>query len=536
MSPDKIPLRTGPDAAGWAKRAAGLAGWRAWVAAAVLGALGAAAMPPAGFVLALVPAFSGLVWLAEGRDWKGALNIGWCFGFGHFAAGFYWIANAFYVDAALYGWLAPGAVAGLTAGMAIFPAIAVGATAELSRHLALRPWARAVALAAFWTLSEWLRGQMFTGFPWNLAGTVWVVSDIMLQSAAWIGVFGLGLVTVCAAALPAAIGRDAGARDWAVGLSGLALLALFALGGWARLSGAENASVDGVRLRLVQPNIPQHLKWHPDLKVAHVKKQIEMSRAPAASVPPTHVIWAETAVPFNLASDRPLQKVLGLAAPAGGLLVTGAPRAAGAPGAGQQLWNSAHAITPNGVIVATYDKQHLVPFGEYVPLRGLLGFSKLTAGRLDFSPGTGARVIDLPGLPSAAVLICYEVIFPGEVPGHRPDGLPRPGWLLNLTNDAWFGMSAGPYQHLAAARLRAAEQGLPLVRVANTGISAVIDAYGRTRAELALGQPGVLDAALPTALAETPYARFGAGMHWALILAALALAAGLGRRGGAAAA
>lgn len=506
-------------------------GWRASSTAVGLGILGAAAMPPFGIVIALVPAFTGLAWLCERPRWQGAFAIGWLFGFGHFAIGFYWVANAFLVEAQLYGWLAPFAVAGLAAGMALFPALAVTAANELGLALGLRRWARALALAAFWTLAEWLRGQLFTGFPWNLIGTVWVANELVLQTAAWVGVFGLGLLTVAAAGLPAALADGRGRRPLAQAVSGTALLALLLGLGALRLAGADTGEVVDVRLRLVQPNIPQHLKWQADLRVGHVRRQLDMSlQPPAAGLPkPTHVIWAETAVPFNLAGDRPLQKVLGEAAPADGLLITGAPRAAGRPGPGQQIWNSAHALTHAGVIVATYDKKHLVPFGEYVPFRSVLGFAKLTQGRLDFTSGTGPRVVELPGVPPAAFLICYEVIFPDEVPGHGGDGRSRPGWLLNLTNDAWFGVSAGPHQHLAASRLRAVEQGLPLVRVANTGISAVIDGYGRLRAALALGQAGVLDAGLPKALAATPFARFGEAVNWALILAALALAGLAGR-------
>jgi apolipoprotein N-acyltransferase len=518
---------SGPDAGAdglfprLARETARFRGWRAWTTALGLGILAAAAMPPYGLVFALVPAFTGLVWLAERSRWQGAFAIGWLFGLGHFAVGFYWVASAFLVEAAIYGWMAPIAVIGLAAGMALFPAVAVTAASELARELKLDRWARALALAAFWTLAEWLRGQLFTGFPWNLMGTVWAASAPVLQAAAWVGVFGLGLVTVAAAALPAALADGDGRRRMAQASSGLAVLALIFAAGSARLAGAVEGFVAGANLRLVQPNIPQHLKWLPDLRTGHVRRQIEMSRKPAAAgePAPTHVIWAETAVPFNLAADRPLQKVLGQAAP---------------DGKDQQIWNSAHALTPAGVIVATYDKQHLVPFGEYVPLRqlfsGVLGFAKLTAGRLDFSFGTGPRVLELPGLPPASFLICYEVIFPDEVPGQGAAGRARPGWLLNLTNDAWFGVSAGPHQHLASARMRAVEQGLPLVRVANTGISAVIDGYGRVLAELPLGQAGVIDSRLPKALDATPFARFGEAATWVLILAALALSGLAGRR------
>jgi len=246
--------------------------------------------------------------------------------------------------------------------------------------------------------------------------------------------------------------------------------------------------------------------------------------AGAGAAPPTHVIWAETAVPFFLANDPVRRAFLARAVPPGGLLIVGAPRTTPAPQEPFRVWNSLEAIDGTGRIVGTYDKVHLVPFGEYVPLRVLLPFNKLTAGRTDFSAGDGRATLALAGLPPTSPLICYEVIFPGAV-ARRDD---RPQWLLNLTNDGWFGRSSGPYQHLAAARLRTIEEGLPLVRVANGGVSAVIDAHGRTLARLGLGEAGVVDAPLPVALAPPPYARFGD----LLVLAVGGVAAALGRWAG----
>ncbi len=514
-----------------AARLSDLMGWRRWLGAALLGALAAAAQPSAGIVVALVPAFTGLMWLTGDMCGRRAFAAGWWFGFGHFAVGLYWVGSAFFVDAALYGWLAPLAVGGLAAGMALFPATAIWGAQEFSGRLGLRMWARAWVLAVAWTGCEWLRGQMLTGFPWNLVGSVWAEHESVLQSAAWLGIFGLSLLSVGAAALPAVLREKRTARRWAVAISGIALFGVLAAAGQLRLQAAETRTVDGVRLRLVQPNIPQHLKWKPELRIGHVRRQLEMSAQPAADgSPPTHVIWAETSVPFNLASDTALQKVLARAAPPGGLLIVGAPSAKGETGSTQKLWNSAHAVSPAGEIVATYNKQHLVPFGEYVPFRQILKFSKLTAGRLDFSFGDGPRILDLPGLPAAAFLICYEVIFPHEVPGRAADGRDRPGWLLNITNDAWFGNTAGPHQHLAAARMRAVEHGVALIRVANTGISAVIDPYGRILQSLPLGEAGVLDAALPQPLGATVFARVGSWLALILAFGALAMAALLGRQ------
>jgi apolipoprotein N-acyltransferase len=229
--------------------------------------------------------------------------------------------------------------------------------------------------------------------------------------------------------------------------------------------------------------------------------------APAPGrAPPTHVIWGETMVPFPLANDVEALRLIGRATPRGGVTIVGAPRITARGQKPYRVWNSLHAVDPGGRVVATYDKAHLVPFGEYVPLRRFLGFAKLTQGRTDFSAGAGLTTLILPGLPPFSPLICYEVIFPGRVTGPGE----RPGWLLNLTNDSWFGRSSGPYQHFAAARLRAVEEGVTLVRVANSGISAIVDPYGRTVASLGLGRQGIIDGDLPAALVEpTPFARLG---------------------------
>jgi apolipoprotein N-acyltransferase len=276
------------------------------------------------------------------------------------------------------------------------------------------------------------------------------------------------------------------------------------------------AMVPGVRLRIVQANIPQQKKWIAELRAGHLQRQIAMSRQPSPNSsirPPTHVIWPETAAPFFLANDDAARSVVASAAPPDGALITGAPRRSGEPG-NLRFWNAAHVITGDGRIVANYDKAHLVPFGEYVPLRGILPLDKLVPGQGDFSAGAGRQTLAVPGLPPVSPLICYEAIFPGAVA--RQDA--RPGWLLNLTNDAWFGTFAGPQQHFAIAATRAVEEGLPLVRAANTGISAVIDPYGRPVVMLGLGVEGVIDSGLPLALPTlTPYARWGNALPAGLV-------------------
>jgi len=314
--------------AGWRRRLGGLVGWRRRGCAALLGVLAAAALPPLHAVPLLVPAFAGWLWLIVASPGIGAaFAVGWWFGLGHFAVGLYWIANALLVEPETYGWLIPPAIGGIAAGMALFPA----AAAALVRALKGAGPGAALLLAAAWTLGEWVRSWLLTGFPWNLIGTVWGAWPSMLQSAAVIGTYGLGLVTVAVAALPAMAGDDAlPPRRRLAGLAaGIAVLALLWGGGEARLALAGPASmVEGVRLRLVQPNIPQQLKWRPELRDRHLVRQVEMSRrGPAngrAAAPPTTVIWAETAVPFFLANDPERRNFLAQAVPEGGPLYTSA--------------------------------------------------------------------------------------------------------------------------------------------------------------------------------------------------------------------
>jgi apolipoprotein N-acyltransferase len=342
----------------------------------------------------------------------------------------------------------------------------------------------------------------------------------MIQLAALTGVYGLSLLAVVSATMPAVLGKSL--RRWPSVAITLSVICLIWLIGNGRLLQASDQYVPNVRLRLVQPNSPQALKWNPELRRSHIIKQLAMSRAIVdPEKQPTHVIWAETAVPYIIKETPGLLKTLGLAAPPGGLLLTGAPRSSSRASKPPRLWNSLFAISPHGQIVATYDKFHLVPFGEYVPLRDFLPFNKLTAGRQDFSPGPGVKTFKINGLPPVSMLICYEVIFSSRVVANE-----RPSWLLNITNDGWFGSTSGPYQHFAAARLRSVEEGLPLVRVANTGISGVIDSYGRTVQILGLGKDGIIDSELPAALTvSTPYSRLGDGMTIFIIF--LFLGAGL---------
>ncbi len=364
-----------------------VSGWRRVCLAFGLGVLAVGALPPVHIWVLLFPAFMGLFWLIESsRSRWGCFFAGWWFGFGYFIAGLYWIANALLTKPEQFGWLAPIAVLGLAAMFAVYPGIA-GLLTRLSRA---RGIGAVLVFAAAWMALEWVRSWAFTGFPWNLIGSVWTVSDPMIQITALIGTYGLGLLTVAAAAMPATLAADgSGGRPAAIAvICALAVLAVTWSGGALRLALAEPAdAVDGVRLRLVQPNIDQKLKWNRDLLDGHLIKQARMGAQPAAHSP-THVIWAETAAPLFLAEDEARRRMIGRLTPPGGLTITGTLRRT-PPGATYQIWNSLLALDHDGTPVATFDKSHLVPFGEFVPFRNLLDLAKVTSGTVDFSRGPG---------------------------------------------------------------------------------------------------------------------------------------------------
>ena len=494
------------------RRVSALSGWRRSLLGFLLGLLAAAVLPPANALPLLLPAFVGLLWLIASSQtaWRAAL-AGWWFGFGHFLASCYWVGAALLTDPDKFAWVAVPAVIGLSAGLALFPALAA-ITAFVSRRSGI---ARLLVFAIAWTAAEWLRGHLLTGFPMNLIGTSWSLSEGMMQLSALTGIYGLSFVTILAAAAPALLAERRGDRavaaHWRTPVTAILLLAAIWLGGTIRLAVVHPPELPGIKLLIVQANIPQELKWRAGSRQAALEKHMRMTLT-ALPNGASHVIWSETSVPYDISNDARLADWLAGAVPEGGLLFTGALRQNSAGDASpRQLWNSLHAIDSSGNIAATYDKHHLVPFGEYMPLRSIMSVAKLTHGNIDFSSGPGAQTLQVPGLPPFSPLICYEAIFPGQV----ASGDVRPGWLLNITNDGWFGNTAGPYQHLQAARLRAIEEGLPMVRAANTGISAVIDPLGRILAHLPLGQEGVLQIALPRALGRTPYAMLG---DWTLFL------------------
>jgi apolipoprotein N-acyltransferase len=455
-------------------------------------------------------ALSGFAWLLDGAATRRrAFLDGWAFGAGFFGAGLYWIANALLVDAAAFGWIVPFALLAIALGFGLFAALAALAAAFWPAGRA-----RILAFAAAWLVLEWLRSWILTGFPWNLLGSALSFAPELLQTAAWGGPWVLSALILAVALLPSlAVGSVPRRRLRAMAggvLAGIVLLAvLFGLGAW-RMSVFPTTYAQVTNLRLVQPAIDQRDKWRSILRDSHFATHIALSVSQSA-VAPDLVIWPEAAIPWQLLADPARREAAAAVLQGNGLLLAGGVRFE-RDAAGVALpYNSLVALGPGGAPIAFYDKRHLVPFGEYVPLRGLLPIDKLTPGAVDFVSGTGPEVLALGKIPPFRALVCYEVIFPAEIQGSGP----RPEWLLNVTNDGWYGVSTGPYQHFQAARLRAVEQGLPLVRAANNGISGLIDPVGRVLARLPLDAVGVLDAALPAPLpGPTLYARWG---DWTLL-------------------
>ncbi len=488
-------------------------GWRAFVTAAALGALAALALPPVHAVPVLLLAVPGLLaMIGVAPTWKRAFWLGFAWGWGFFAAGLYWITYAILTEVERFWWLVPVAVPALALPLAAF----VAGPAALAWR-AREGWPRVLVFAGAWVLFEILRGWVFTGFPWNLLGTVWAFGALPVQAAAWVGVHGLSLATLLIAATPM-LGRRAM-------LGGAAALAAFGLFGAVRLWPLEPPGPP-VGILIVQGNIAQELKWREAQRIPILRRYIDGTREAALAalreLPEDHrlvVIWPETAVPFLLADDAEVRQLVAGALPQRAMLLSGTVRVERGPdGRARRLFNSLVAMDPAGEVRGLSDKVHLVPFGEYMPLSGLLPV-RLVQGGVDFTPGEALRTVRAGWVPPFVGLVCYEVIFPGAVvPPERPE------WIVNVTNDAWFGVSAGPWQHLAASRLRAVEEGLPLARAAQTGISAVFDARGREVGRIMLGQTGVLMAPLPAPGAPTPFSRFGVTI--AALVASLIFASG----------
>lgn len=466
-----------------------------------LGGILALALPPYYLFPLLFLSFSGLLILLNlSSTAKRAFGLGYWFGFGFYAVGFSWISNAFLVDIERLGWLIPLTLAGSGAFFGLFVAI----PAWLSFYFK-NIYSKIFAFSALWVLSEWLRSFILTGFPWNLLGSVLAFDPVMIQAASVVGTYGLSLLVVFTCSFPAIIYFTPKPKIITVVMVTISLITLTIFSfGYNRLKTFGDENFSDIKVRIVQPSIPQELKWSQDTLEANFQKYIDFSTA-AGFDDIDVVIWGETANPYILSLEPQYLEKIKKAVPENGFLITGSVEYIY-----DKKWyplNSLLVINREKGILDSYNKTHLVPFGEYIPLRKYLpeGLKPVTNVIADFKPGEGVKTFDLPNLPSFGGLICYEIIFPAEV----VDTKNRPEWLVNLTNDGWYGTGAGPYQHLVTTQLRAVEEGLSIVRVANSGISSLISRTGEIIYHIPLNQADIKDFNLPRQLStETLYGKY----------------------------
>ena len=476
------------------------------------GAFGALALAPLGFFPAFFVPMVLAVWLIDGSagptlgaGLRRAAGAGWWMGFGYFVAGLWWLGAAFLAEADRFAWALPLGVLGLPAGLALFTAFGF----VLARLMWSAGSARIFALAAGLSLAEWMRGHVLTGFPWNDFGMVLGGNLYFAQSASIFGLYGLTILSILIFASPALLG-GANASRAVPAIAGIALLVLGLFGLW-RLQ-APSAENKGVKLRIVQPNIPLE-DFRADNRDQLLDRYLEFSdrsTSPQTTgiADVTHLVWPESAFPFILSRDGAALALLGSRLQKA-ILFTGAARAEG-EGRKAVYFNSVEVIA-GGEVKESYDKMHLAPFGEYMPFAYWLaqaGITQFVAIPGGFEAGASSKILTAPGLPLIFPMVCYESIFPDEIADRLAAQPIRPGLMLNVTNDGWFGRTPGPYQHFAQARLRSIEQGLPLIRAANSGISAIVDPLGRLVASAPLGVEAVVDGPLPKPMPLTLFSRY----------------------------
>lgn len=507
VAPVNVTISRGEKEVGVVERLSGkiilLSGWRRVALAFLMGALASFALPPYDFFAVCFISFPVLVWLIDGavdnagagpiRRLLPAAMVGWWFGFGYFVFGLWWIGNALLVDAANFAWAIPFAILGLPAFLAIFYALA----AALARLLWSDGLGRIFALSFGFGIAEWLRSFVLTGFPWNAIGYAAMPVPVLMQSSVIVGLLAMNVLAVIVFSMPALLAGRHGLRTGTI----LALVLISAHVGFGvyRLSNAK-VEAKGLQVRVVQPSIAQDLKWDADARRGIMDKYLAMTgEVPKDGKPkPQLIVWPETAVPYILTKTPEALKSIADILTDDQVLLAGAIRMEEPGGSDAPLYyNSIYAIDAEGEITGAADKVHLVPFGEYVPLENILrkfGISEVIELPGGFTAAATRRSLTVRDNFTALPLICYEAIFPAEMSYEGP----RADAIVNVTNDAWYGDTPGPYQHFRQAQLRAVEQGLPLVRAANNGLSGVVDPYGRIIDALALNAVGVIDVALPT--------------------------------------
>ena len=523
------------NAARWVRA---LKGWRLALLAFAAGGLSVLSFAPFFISPILFLTLPVLIWLIDASDSprKAATNV-WWFAFGYFFFNLFWVGEAFLVEADKFAVLLPFAVTLLPAGLALFWAAAAAVAKPFWRPGISRILTLAVAL----TLAEWLRGHVLSGFPWNVLGYALTAPETLMQSAALVGVYALTIPSVIIFAAPLVMFCEGRRLITAIAFAVIPLLAIWPFGAW-RLSNADQTIVEGVKLRIVQPSVPQREKWLPEFQRQIFADHLGLSRTNPQGTSDdlagiTHIIWPEAAMPFLPLEHPEALAAIGELTAGGRQLISGALRLDGAtapdgtplPRPEQKGFNSLMVFKEGGALAGVYDKIHLVPFGEYLPMEPVLsalGLTKLAHGHGAFATGPEPRpLLDIAGLPLVGGLICYEVLFPGAI----VQGPARPGLLINVTNDGWFGNSTGPRQHFHQARVRAVEEGLPLIRAANNGVSGVIDPYGRVNHRLGLNVRGTIDSTIPSALKQTIYGRFR-DLPMLILLAITALLAALTSR------
>lgn len=473
----------------------------------VLGLLSPLAFAPVFLFPILFVTFSCFLFLLSNSiSKKNAFLLGWWFGFGFFISGLYWISFALLLDVSSFGWLIPFAVLLIPAILAIY----VGLTGLLAKTFSKNKYQLLINFICLWTIVEIIRVNILTGAPWLLLGYSLCFSDSMLQSASIFGVYGLSFVVLCITCSPYLLLNQYKKIDLVFIAAALLIFIANYSFGYIRLQHSTQ-DLSNTKIRIVQANISQDLKWDPEEKLNNMTKYANLTSHNNKDI--DYIIWPESALPFPISSQNKI-KLNGII-PKDSFLLTGGVRIDD-QNRPTEIWNSMFAINHEGQIVNFYDKIHLVPFGEYIPLKKFIPITKITQGTIDFSPGQTLKTIKTSNnLPSFAPLICYEVYFPENIVLKKQ----APDFIVNFTNDGWYGNTSGPYQHLYMTKLRAIEQGIPVIRAANTGISAVIDPYGRIVEKLTLNSSGIIDSNLPNSLkAKTIYNKFSNNLVYSVLL------------------